>query len=142
MMGKFLSGLAQSGAWFCFDEFNRLDIELLSVIAQQFVTIMNAKLRNANRFIFEGREIRFIKTCAAFITMNPGYAARTELPDNLQTMFRPIAMVIPDYALIAEVTLYSEGFKSSKMYAQKIINMYKLCNEQLSIQNHYDFGMR
>lgn len=58
MMGRFFSGLAQSGAWCCFDEFNRIDIEVLSVIAQQLITIRNAKALKAKRFIFEGREIK------------------------------------------------------------------------------------
>ena len=143
MMEKFFSGLIQTGAWACLDEFNRINIEVLSVIASQLLEIKLALQNSQESFTFQGTpDVRVRPTYGAFITMNPGYAGRTELPDNLKILFRPVACMTPDFRMIAEVILFSEGFKNAHDLSLKITQLYKLSSEQLSPQDHYDFGMR
>uniref|UniRef100_A0A8D1DBX7 Dynein axonemal heavy chain 9 n=1 Tax=Sus scrofa TaxID=9823 RepID=A0A8D1DBX7_PIG len=140
--GNIYKGLAQTGAWGCFDEFNRISVEVLSVVAVQVKSIQDAIRDKKQQFSFLGEEISLNPSVGIFITMNPGYAGRTELPENLKALFRPCAMVVPDFELICEIMLVAEGFIEARLLARKFITLYQLCKELLSKQDHYDWGLR
>ncbi|XP_063589419.1 dynein heavy chain, cytoplasmic-like isoform X2 [Penaeus indicus] len=149
-MGRIFVGLCQVGAWGCFDEFNRLEERMLSAVSQQVQTIQEALKEQAGAKSGQqvltvelvGKQVKVSTDMAIFITMNPGYAGRSNLPDNLKKLFRSLAMTKPDRQLIAEVMLFSQGFRSAEKLASKIVPFFKLCDEQLSNQSHYDFGLR
>lgn len=152
-MGRIFVGLCQVGAWGCFDEFNRLEERMLSAVSQQIQTIQEALKEQAIpgkdkdkalsiQVEIVGKQVRVNPDMAIFITMNPGYAGRSNLPDNLKKLFRSLAMTKPNRQLIAQVMLYSQGFRSAEKLASKIVPFFQLCDEQLSPQSHYDFGLR
>lgn len=146
-MAQIFMGLSQTGAWGCFDEFNRILIEVLSVVSTQIQSCLEAlkeyKIDNKkNVFVFQEEEIKIVVTTGFFITMNPGYAGRTELPENLKALFRSCAMVTPDIILICENMLMSEGFNTAKELSNKFMTLYELCKSLLSKQTHYDWGLR
>ncbi|KAH0590223.1 hypothetical protein H2248_000395 [Termitomyces sp. 'cryptogamus'] len=145
-MGRIFVGLCQVGAWGCFDEFNRLEERILSAVSQQVQSIQQglaSLVKNPNTEIeLVGKSLKINKNIGIFITTNPNYAGRSQLPPNLTKLFRPMAMTRPDRELIAQVMLFSQGFRTAESLASKIVPFFNLCDEQLSPQPHYDFGLR
>ena len=145
-MGRILLGICQVGAWGCFDEFNRLEQRILSAVSQQVQNIqlgLKRGIETGNAQIeLAGRKFAVNANTGIFITMNPGYAGRSNLPDNLKKLFRSVAMSKPDKELIAEVMLYSQGFKNAKQLSNQTVPFFDSCATQLTNQAHYDFGLR
>ncbi|XP_024132434.1 cytoplasmic dynein 2 heavy chain 1 [Oryzias melastigma] len=144
-MGRIFVGLVKCGAWGCFDEFNRLEEAVLSAVSMQIQAIQDSLKHHKNTCELLGKEVELDPNSGVFITMNPagkGYGGRQKLPDNLKQLFRPVAMSKPDNELIAEVILYSEGFKNGEMLGGKLVAVFNLARELLTPQQHYDWGLR
>ncbi|EGG00358.1 uncharacterized protein MELLADRAFT_93353 [Melampsora larici-populina 98AG31] len=123
-MGRIFVGLCQVGAWGCFDNANQREERILSAVSQQIQSIQHG-LRAASidpkaEVELVGKTLGINPHTGIFITMNPGYAGRRNLPDNLKKLFRSMAMTRPDQELITQVIL---------------------CDKQLTRQLHYNFGL-
>ena len=142
-LGTNFCGLAMEGVWGCFDEFNRITLDVLSVITTMIKDILDS-IKKGNGAVNIGDAPAFIAkpNTGLFITMNPGYAGRTELPDNLASLFRPVAMMVPDFFAIVKMILMSKGFQKNEELARKIVSVYDLMKRQLSRQDFYDFSTR
>merc|ERR1711994_1135416 len=137
-MGRIFVGLCQVGAWGCFDEFNRLQERMLSACSQQIQIIQEclkskAIDRKANLSVeLIGKQVTVNPDMAIFITMNPDYAGRSNLPDNLKKLFRSLAMTKADETMIAEVTLFSQGFRSAEKLARKLVPFFRFVDNFLN----------
>ena len=145
-IGRIFLGICQVGAWGCFDEFNRLEERILSAVSQQIQNIqlgLRRAIEDAKPQIeLIGRTLTIDTRTGIFVTMNPGYAGRSNLPDNLKKLFRSIAMSKPDKELISEVMLFSQGFVQAQELSRQIVPFFESCFYSLSKQAHYDFGLR
>lgn len=146
-IGRILAGICQVGAWGCFDEFNRLNEQILSAVSMQIEAIelgikdaVNADTKSEIELV--NRSVTVNDETGLFITMNPEYAGRNTLPENLKKLFRSFSMAKPDKEIIAEVLLNSQGFVHAKKLAQIVVPFFSELQNKLSDQVHYDFGLR
>lgn len=130
-MGRLLAGLAAVGAWGCFDEFNRLETGVLSAVATM--------IGDVTRGVGSGK---VHPHTGVFVTMNPEYAGRTRLPENLRRKFREVSMARPDSRMIARVMLVSQGVEAAEEAAGKVVEVFLRLKSETSQQVHYDWGLR
>ncbi|XP_064890572.1 dynein axonemal heavy chain 9 isoform X3 [Columba livia] len=141
LIGQLSKGDRQKIMTICTIDVHARDV-VAKMITQKVKSVQDAIREKKKSFNFLGEDINLVPSVGIFITMNPGYAGRTELPENLKALFRPCAMVVPDFELICEIMLVAEGFIEARALARKFITLYQLCKELLSKQDHYDWGLR
>lgn len=147
-MTRILVGLVKCGSWGCFDEFNRLQLDVLSILSSQIHEIQLAiKTKASAATLPEYGQVAINTNAAIFITLNPvgkDYGGRNRIPDNLKSLFLPVAMSIPDSRVIARYLLLAEGFSatSSKVLSDKLTLWFELAEGTMSEQRHYDYGLR
>lgn len=140
---RFFKGLASSGAWVCFDEFNRMEPRMLSLLSQVIISIQSAIRQQATHLQLDEARVSLEPEAAIFITLNPGYAGRSELPGNLKALFRAVSMVVPDSVFIAEILLYSAGFVGAQQLAKRIVAIQNLADVVMQkTEIAHDFGLR
>lgn len=144
-VGRILAGACRLGCWVCFDEFNRLSSSILSSTSGQLATLQDAIRRSSSQipnFCGGDIPISISSGVGVFVTMNPTYSGRRDLPGNLKSLFRPCGMSKPDSVSITEVLLLSQGFTKSETLSRKLVSFFNALQEILSAQSHYDFGLR
>lgn len=141
-MARILFGIAQVGAWGCFDEFNRLKADLLSAVSSQIEAIQSSMISEDRKLSILERNGLIHRNTAIFITMNLGYAGRSQLPGNLKRMFREFTMSAPQTVIIIETLLNTMGFEDAKGTSSQLVSFFAELESKTSCQSHYDFGLR
>nr|XP_033320776.1 cytoplasmic dynein 2 heavy chain 1 [Megalopta genalis] len=144
-MRRILGGLAQAGAWGCFDEFNRLEEETLSAVAMLVRPLQEAVRDGASEVLLADQRVNLDPHCCVFITMNPAgieYGGRRKLPDSLARLFRPVGMAHPDRSDIVKALLECAGFLDASTLAKQLVETLDIAEILLSSQPHYDWGLR
>jgi dynein heavy chain 1, cytosolic len=93
--------------------------------------------------LYGGSEpVRVASGIGIFVTLNPSYLGRRELPTNLSSLFRPLAMTKPDSKVICEVSLRAHGFTYAGSLSGKLVSFFDGLSRLLPLRSHYDFGLR
>jgi len=140
-MIRIFKGVISCGAWICFENFNRLKLELLSSIAQNLTQMKQAISSNLKIVSFEGCSLNLNVSGNICVNINSEQSRYADLPDNLKILFRSVSMISPDIGKITEIKLFAGGFNHAKNLAMKLAVSYKLLSEHIGEKRHYDFSM-
>lgn len=141
-ISRILRGISKTSCWACFDEFNRLEENTLSAISSQIEQIEQGLRSNNREIAFHGKKHLISPDVGVFVTMNPEYSGRSDLPENLKTLFRSFSMAKPDIRVIVEILLVSQNFLASKNLSLVVVQFFNELRRCLSQQSHYDFSLR
>ena len=104
--------MAVTGLWVCLDEFNRLGNQVLNMLAEQLSIIFKYRAIGVKMEVqFEAEVIQLKPDFHLCVTYNPTYSGRREIPRQVLTYFRTVAMVNCDTHSICKLLFYSKGFK-------------------------------
>lgn len=142
-LGKIFKGIAIGGCWGCFDDFNRISVQVLSVASQQLNCVLTALRERRKEFIYtDGQHTNLHRDAGFLVTMNHVGEGRSELPESLKMLFRSVAALVPNTQLIVRVKLGALGYLDAPALAKKVEAVMIAAAEQLSRAAHYDFGLR
>ena len=143
LTGRIIKGVAASAVAICFDDFNRMSMSVVSVVAQQLGVIRQATIEAVKEeFLFEGEKIRINETSYVFLTMNTMVFEKHTVPVSFKTLFRDITLTHPNYGTICEAVLTASGFYYSHEMAKLITSTYDHCAEVFCTDSTHDWSLR
>ncbi|CAK9814005.1 Dynein axonemal heavy chain 7 [Anthophora quadrimaculata] len=131
LLSQIFKGFLSCGAWLCFENFDRLEIDLLSRITQTLTNILQTIATNSKIITFEDSSLKINSLGYICIVTKLGLFKYSNLPDNLKSLFRTVSMVVPDLKRIVEIEFFAAGLSNSKLIASKLITFHKVLSEQL-----------